>query len=388
MGARYGTASYANRDYCQHEVNEITRLLELYDFDAIWIDMVWTPGIDVSESVRDRYREETGHEIPTVVDWTDPNWVEFEKHRKTWTENFVLQLKKAAQKVRPNVAFTHNIGPGTHGWINAQNLDFSQHDTFAAGDLYGGQGEQLLMSKLLLHIGEEQPAEFMTSRTVNLHNHVALKSEDMMLTETLATILHDSAFLFIDAIDVRGTFNQGVYERIGRIYSRAKEYSKAMGPGEPVEDIMIYYSDDSTIDPAVENGANITEVMDIKFRIPHRLATTGAALKLSHAHVPFGVFTKWNLARLSSAKVLLLCDVIRITMEEVEAFRKVGCGSMFVSDAALVCPRRWSALCFRQNLHLAVRWINYRRFLTVRCPWRVLDQHRRWRAGIHDSRTP
>ena len=41
-----------------------------------------------------------------------------------------------------------------------------------------------------------------------------------MLVEALGTTAHSSAFLFIDAIDPRGTVNAGVYERIGRVFDR------------------------------------------------------------------------------------------------------------------------------------------------------------------------
>ena len=58
---------------------------------------------------------------------------------------------------------THNLAPGAIGWVTGQKIDWGRDDSFAAGDIYGGKDEQLLISKLMLHLGREQPSEFMTS---------------------------------------------------------------------------------------------------------------------------------------------------------------------------------------------------------------------------------
>ena len=59
---------------------------------------------------------------------------------------------------------THNLAPGAIGWVAGEKIDWGRYDSFAAGDIYGGKDEQLLISKLMLHLGQEQPPEFMTSR--------------------------------------------------------------------------------------------------------------------------------------------------------------------------------------------------------------------------------
>ena len=69
-----------------------------------------------------------------------------------------------------------------------------------------------------------------------------------MLVEVLASTAHASAFLFIDAIDPAGTVNAGVYEQIGRVFAKTKRYEEFLG-GMPVEDVAVYYSDDSRFRP-------------------------------------------------------------------------------------------------------------------------------------------
>lgn len=320
MGRKYGTACPNNPDYRQYEASQIRALLEKYDFDTLFIDMTFWTGVCACQVCRERFRKERGDPWPEVIDWNNPQWAAFQLRREAWLEEFIIFLMAEARKVRPTLAIVHNMGPGTHGWFTGQKIDFSQLDTYVAGDIYGGRGEQLVISKMMLHVGKEQPAEFMTTRTVNLHNHVALKSEYLMLLEALATYAHHCAFIFIDAIDPRGTIVEGVYQRIRRIFGYIQPYEKFLG-GVPVEDVMLYYSDDSRVDPGFENGLSVRKANSRKDAAPHLIAIYSAAHQLQKAQISFGVFTKHSLSKLQHYKVVVLPDLIRITLEEVEAFR-------------------------------------------------------------------
>jgi hypothetical protein len=319
FGPRYGTACVNNAEYRAYEHAQIAGLLERYDFDALWVDMVFWTAVCVCDRCRQRYRAEEGEEIPLVVDWKSPTWARFQAARERWLEEMTVGIFEVVHQVRPGLPVTHNLNPGTHGWFPAQKADWARYDSFASGDIYGGKDEQLVISKLMLHVGQQQPAEFMTTRTVDLHHHTALKSEHMMLVEALATTAHGGAFLFIDAINPRGTVNPGVYERIGRVFGETARYESFLG-GTPVEDVAIYYSDDSRVFPA-DNGLPLPDAINRKGELPHLLGVTGAARQLQHAHIPFGVITRSELGNLGRYRVVVLPDVLRMDDEELEAFR-------------------------------------------------------------------
>jgi hypothetical protein len=320
LGARYGTMCVNQRGYRDYEHQQITALLQRYDFDAFWIDMSFWTAICVCDVCRRRFREEAdGLDIPGAVDWASPDWGLFQAARERWLKEFTAELIGVARTARPGIAVTHNFGPATFGWFTAQKTAWCDLDTFAAGDIYGGRAEQLVISKLLLHLGERQPAEFMTSRTQDLVGHTSLKSEHMMLVEALGTIAHHSAFLFIDAIDPVGTVNEGVYHRVGTAFAAVARLEQHLG-GQPVEDIAVYYSDDSRILPE-DNGKPISEVRPQKENLRHLKAVTGAAGKLQRAHLPFGVITSSRLENLSRYRVVVLPDALRLNDSEVNAFR-------------------------------------------------------------------
>jgi len=331
FGPRYGTACANQLGYRDYEKTQIGALLRRYDFDALWIDMAFWTGLCVCTRCRERFRAEDGQEIPVVVDWASPSWAHYQVARERWLEEMTVEFIEAAQEARPGIAVTHNLAPGTHGWFTAQKLHWGRYDTFVAGDIYGGRDEQLLISKVMLHLGKEQPAEFMTSRCVNLRNHTAIKSEHMMLVEALATTAHGSAFLFIDAIDPRGTVNPEVYERVGRVFRETARYEEFLG-GTPIEDVAIYYSDDSRVFPG-DNGAGLQEVISRPQDLPHLQAVIGASALLQRAHIPFGVVTRNDLGQLGHYRVVVLADAIRMSDEEIEAFRSYvnGGGGLYAS---------------------------------------------------------
>jgi hypothetical protein len=328
FGAKYGTASLANLEYREYEKTQIRALLERYDFDALFLDMTFWNAISIDDVSVARFREETGRDIPLTLDWSDPEFVDFQRARERWLLEFIQDLIATAKSVRPEIAVTHNISPGTHGWYTGQKLSWSNLDTYASGDIYGGRDEQLLISKLMQHLGARQPAEFMTTRTDHLWNHVELKTEHAMTIEALGTVAHAGAFLFIDAIDPRGTVNPDVYRRLGRVFEHVKKYEAELG-GTQIEDVAIYYSDDARVLPQ-QSGTELANVgLDAightetgKGQLPHVNAVTRAAAKLQRAHIPFGVITEVDLQGLDRYRVLVLPDLVRINDAELAAFRR------------------------------------------------------------------
>ena len=67
-------------EFAQRQVAEIVA----YDIDAIFIDMTFWPGVCMCHSCRDKFRQEYDREIPQIIDWTDENWVTFQRARLQW----------------------------------------------------------------------------------------------------------------------------------------------------------------------------------------------------------------------------------------------------------------------------------------------------------------
>ena len=313
LGARYATCCPNNPNYLEYEKLQITSLISRYEFDALWIDMVFWTAICVCKFCVDRLKSEEGIEIPTEVNWSSPDWSKFQNARIRWLDDFWEQIRTSVKDLQPDLAITHNFASTLGSWWNASTTHESSLDDFTGGDLYGGKNEQLIVSKMMHHISRVQPAEYMSSRTPDLRYHVQLRTERDILIQALGATANHLAFLFIDAIDPVGTVSNGVYERMGKVFAVTSKFEEFLG-GVPVEDVAVYFSDHSKMSPA-ENGMKIWELPE---KPSHHLAAFhGACRTLQAEHIPFGIITKSQLSILSQFKVLVLPDVTRMDMDEI-----------------------------------------------------------------------
>jgi hypothetical protein len=328
---RYGWCCQNHPEYREYEHAQVTDLLGRYDWDAVFYDMIFWPIICGCEHCRRRYRDETGKDFPETVDWTDPRWCEFQSARERWSDELAGELAALSKSIRPGIEVYHNLAPSLADWYLAQPVSAAARDDFIGGDLYGDRLEQLVVSKLLVNLTENRPAEFMTSRCVTLADHVRLKSPDQMRMQALAATAHASAFLFIDAVDPRGTINPAVYTTIGEIFRETQLYEPYLG-GEPIEDVGVYFSVDSQMDFA-ENGSGVAEPRLPRNTYPHLKAVRGVCRVLQREHVPFGVITRRQLDSLNRYRVIVLPNVLRMSTEEADAFRRYvrGGGCVYAS---------------------------------------------------------
>lgn len=329
LGRRYGTCCPNNPGYLAYEIKQITSLISRYEFDALWIDMVFWTAICVCDHCRNRFRKEQGLEIPLIVDWESKEWSTFQSSREMWLDDFWQQIRSAVWNLQPDLAITHNFAATLGSWFNASTTYESSIDNFTGGDLYGGKQEQLVVSKMMHHISREQPAEYMSSRTPDLRYHVQLRTERDITMQALGAVANHLSFLFIDAIDPVGTVSPGVYERMGKVFDKTKVYEPFLG-GKPIEDVAVYFSDYSKMSPA-EKG---TPIWEGPAHPSHHLAAFhGACRALQSEHIPFGVISRGQLSSLSSFKALILPDVTRMSSEEVNAVKSyvAGGGKVYAS---------------------------------------------------------
>jgi hypothetical protein len=317
---RYGVCCPNNPGYRAYELAIMEEILTGYDVDGIWLDMIFFLAICACPACEDRLRAEEGIEIPAVVDWTDPQWARFQEARRRWISEWTKILIDRARELRPDIVVTHNLANALSGWRCAQPLAAGRLDTYTSADLYGDRFEHLVVTKMAQHLSASQPAELMVSVGVNLIDHVTLKTSEQLTTEGLAATAAGSAFIVIDGIDPVGTEQPGNFATIRAAFAAMEPYEPFVG-GRPLEDVAIYFSDNSFMDFA-DNGTLAgppTKLGGDPF--PHVMAARGAARALTEAHVTFGVITELDLDRLADYRVVILPDVSRMTSREVEAFR-------------------------------------------------------------------
>ena len=315
---RYGVVCPNNAEYREFVEAQVKEICTGYRLDGIFFDMTFWPGVCFCAACKERYAREIGGEMPSTINWQDPRWVAFQKMREAWLIEFAAFATGAAKRHAPGITVEHNSAPLTQPWFLGTTLELREQNDYIGGDLYGGFAEQSFVCKLYHSITPNQPFEFMTSRCYpNLRDHTTMKSKEMLEVHNYLAMAHNGAFFFIDAIDPAGTLNPKVYETMGQVFARSREYEPHLG-GELCQDVAIYFSLDSKMDPA-DNGkpANLAGN-----KVPHLDAALGAARTLREMHIPFGVISRNNLEEAARHKAIILPEVFVLSEYEADALRR------------------------------------------------------------------
>ena len=314
---RYGVVCPNNAGYRAWTEAQVSDFCTSYEFEGIFFDMTFWPGVCYCAACRQRYASEVGGEVPVTINWEDPQWVAFQKKREEWLVEFAAFATGIARKHRPGISVQHNCSTLTAPWLFAATLGLRDHNDFIGGDLYGGFAEQSFICKLYRSVSLNQPFEYMTSRCdPSLRDHTTIKSKEMLEVHAYLAMAHSGAFFFIDAIDPVGTLNRQVYERMGEIFAKSKAYEPYLG-GELCQDVAVYFSLDSKMDFA-DNGKYANTMPTAT---PHLDAALGAARTLRENHIPFGVISRNNLKDMAAYQVIVLPNVLVISEEEAQALR-------------------------------------------------------------------
>jgi hypothetical protein len=329
---RYGVCCPNSPGYRNFVERQLRELCGSYDLEGIFLDMTFWPGVCYCPSCRERFAQEVGGEMPTIIDWQDARWLAFQRKREEWLREFAAFATSTARRYRPDITVEHQSSVFTHNWMLGTTLGLAEHNDYLGGDFYGGFAQQSFICKLYDSVTPNRPFEFMTSRCYpGLVDHTTLKSKEMLELHTYLALAHNGAFLFIDAIDPVGTLNPKVYETMGQIFGQSKDYEPYLG-GSMCQDVGVYFSLDSKMDFA-DNGKQVDASGR---RMPHLDAALGAARTLRESHIPFGVISKSNLKDTSPYQVLILPNVLMLSEEEVEDIRRFVAdgGGLYASGGA------------------------------------------------------
>ncbi|MEM2939941.1 MAG: family 10 glycosylhydrolase [Thermoproteota archaeon] len=333
-GGRYGVCCPNSPGYRRFVLDQIEELCRNYDFEGVFFDMTFWPTVCYCPDCRERYREETGEDPPTVINWDNPSWIRFQRKREEWLAEFASVVTSAVKKHKPEASVEHQYSTVPASWVLGVTSSLSKWCDYVGGDFYGGVLQQSFICKLYYNLTPNMPFEFMTSICYpGLGEHTTVKSKELNEAQAFLTIAHNGAFLIIDAIDPIGTLDERRYRMVGDTYRELGKYEKYLG-GELCQDVAIYFSLNSKFDFA-ENGKKVSEASGFGERIPHLDAALGAAESLRTSHIPFGVIT--DLKKLPRFQVVVLPNVLMLSDEEVEAIRKyvAAGGSVYASKFTL-----------------------------------------------------
>lgn len=324
---RYGIVCPNNIEYREYVKAHLTELNQMYDFEGMFLDMTFFPDVCYCPSCRKRYFEETGKELPRVIDWKSEEFRQWQLQREKWMADFAAFTTKCIKDVRPECTVEHQMSMVASSWIHACSEWIADEVTYTGGDYYGGFLQQSFINKYYKNISPNLPFVYHTSRCdPELAFHTTTKAREELLLHVITALVHNGAFLLVDAINPDGTIVPPVYKDIMKsIYEKTKPIEKYVN-GNIISDVNIWFSSHSKFDPN-DNG----KLVENKNFEPEYFMDSPVKMAsiLREYNIPFDVIGSKNLKDCSS-KVLALCHVSYILDNEMEYIEK------YVNDGGIL----------------------------------------------------
>lgn len=322
-----------NSPYGDYFISVVEEICNNYDCNGLWIDMILWHTLCTCKHCRDRYKRETGKEIPAVMNWEDKDWILYIRTREKWMAEYFQSVVDAAKAIKPELTVVSNATNYGKNLLGA-STDYYRINDYIAGDFPPDKTEHSMMCKLFNSLVKDKPFECLVPvMNPELNEHSIMKSREMLLVELFSCIMNNGRYGFIDAVNPLGSINRKVYERMSELYAVEKRYEKYLESNVCFcADVAIYTNTISVMNPA-DNGKKMTDSM---LEAPHIAALRGATNNLMEQHIPFAIITECDLDNLDGYKMIVLPDLCAVSEKEVKAFTayvEKG-GNLYISGAA------------------------------------------------------
>ncbi len=289
-GERAGLCCPNNPDYREFLKKQISEMLEYFELDGMFFDMLYWQHYCYCDHCKARYLKEVGIELPVRSNINDPihqdvSAPELLRHRRArreWIGEFAQFLTDYTKQIKPDITVEHNAAALMNGnGFMCCDVSVGNASDYVGGDLYGDMYSQSFACKFYKNLSKNEPFEYMTSRCQpSLTTHTMTKPYNVMVSSAMMTAAHHGAVLIIDAIDPVGTMDTRVYDRIGEVFDIYKKYEPYF-KGKMIEDVGVYYSLDSMYSPHVDSNTSW-------------MGAVNSVKALVKNHVPVGVTGKFE----------------------------------------------------------------------------------------------
>ncbi|MBQ8877223.1 MAG: hypothetical protein IJ029_00705, partial [Lachnospiraceae bacterium] len=294
------------------------------------LDMTFFPEVCYCDSCREKYKAETGKELPRKVDWSDKDWLDYVYRRDLWMAEYANFATACVKAVKPHVTIEHQFSRITGGWVDGSSELLTEAIDYCGGDYYGGFLQQTFINKYYKNVSPNLPFVYHTSRCdPELAYHTTTKTEEELMLHVITALVHNGAFLLVDAINPDGSIVPEVYHGLMKnIYSKTMPYEKYISENF-YHNASIWFATHAKYNP-YENCDNM---MDKKIHPDLYMdGPVAAASILRESNIPFEVIGTKNIKK-ETADVMILSHVAAIREEEMDLIEDYVArgGNLYVS---------------------------------------------------------
>lgn len=327
---RYGIVCPNNVEYRQYVKENLQELNRSYQFEGMFLDMTFWPDICFCPSCRKRYFEETGRELPREINWEEEEFRDFVYRREQWMADYAKFATAAVKEINPEVTIEHQFSMITSPWINASSELLMQAVDYAGGDYYGGFLQQTFINKYYKNVSPVLPFIYHTSRCdPELMFHTTTKTKEELLLHVITALVHNGAFMLVDAINPDGSIVPEVYHGIMKeVYKVTSQYERYIN-GNLNYNVSVWFSSHSKYD-SDETGIDISEKsFDRKIYME---APVSATAILRNNNIPYEVIGSKNIKNETTDAIIIsnVANIRESEMDDIETYLNNG-GNLYIS---------------------------------------------------------
>ncbi|MBM3211932.1 hypothetical protein FJZ33_06925, partial [Candidatus Poribacteria bacterium] len=109
--SRYGVCC-PNSPYRNYIAAIAEEICSSFEFEGIRMDMTFWPNICYCSYCQKRF----AGDIPKNIDWTDRNWVAFQRKREEWLIDFAEFMTSTVKKINPELTVEHQASTYHANW--------------------------------------------------------------------------------------------------------------------------------------------------------------------------------------------------------------------------------------------------------------------------------
>ena len=296
-------------------------MVSTYKVEGLWVDMIGFFASDCHcKWCRAKYKKETGWDLPTRIDWTDPNYIRYIQFKFDTVSGYAKEISAAARRANPDISLSYQCAGWSNSFVTGLGNDYFATMDYVSGDFYADRDMTDVVCRLLPNLTQKKPFEYMISRAYDLNYHTAIKDRSEILLQAYTAFLCGGSFLFIDAIDPDGGLNEEVYRMMGSIKAEIEPFFATIDhEAEVLRDVAVYINFDSFTHREAE-GQPSHRLGDFSSGMKQKLFAINKAF--ARAHIAYDILTEKNIEELSKYKVVILPDLYRMKPGECEKIRE------------------------------------------------------------------
>lgn len=320
------------------EVKVVAAEMMAYDIAGFHFDMLDFGFVEPygcwCDSCRKLFRRDYGMEMPYGVTW-DEAWDKMLEFRANSNSRFCRELQDFVQSKRPELSVDYNYhGYPPFNWeVGERPVQHAEVGDFVTAEglpWIFGHTQPSMLSMFLAGARPGGVVQGVTSRFIYNYHDFTVRPSAEIEWEVFTYRSHGAQCTIVDKSNYDGSLDKVAFERIGRVFEKARRRSEYFGH-QPLPEVGIYYS------------CRTRDWYGREDRFKGLSAFAGAHKALMQSHIPMGMLMDENvsLSRLQEFPVIYVPNVAILEVREVALLKDytAGGGNLLITGFTGLCDR-------------------------------------------------